>query len=96
MSDEEVEGLFQRAGEGSSNTVGVSNLANLLQQHQQQGNLFKIIKRYDHCRFVIKPYQTVRSLPVCVNRYQTVSNGMIIAVLCKTTCLFVQTDMLCR
>lgn len=47
MSDEEVEGLFQRAGEAQNGTVGVNDLANLLQQHQLEGNLFKIIRRYD-------------------------------------------------
>ncbi|KAA6427890.1 MAG: phosphatidylserine decarboxylase proenzyme 3-like, partial [Trebouxia sp. A1-2] len=42
---DEVEGLFQRAGEARNGTVGVNDLANLLQQHQLEGNLFKIIKR---------------------------------------------------
>lgn len=45
MTDQEVEGLFQRAGQASNGLVGVDALANLLQQHQQQGNLFKIIRR---------------------------------------------------
>lgn len=47
MSDAEVEGLFQRAGEAQNGTVGVNDLANLLQQHQLEGNLFKIIRRHD-------------------------------------------------
>ena len=45
MTDQEVQGLFQRAGQASNGLVGVDALANLLQQHQQQGNLFKIIRR---------------------------------------------------
>lgn len=45
MSHDEVEAMFQRAGEGSNGQVGVDRLADLLQQHQLEGNLFKIIKR---------------------------------------------------
>lgn len=45
LTDEQVEGLFHQAGEGQDGTVGVDALANLLQQHVQQDNLFKIIKR---------------------------------------------------
>ena len=45
MSVDEVHALFQQAGEDSHGRVGVDNLANLLQQHQLEGNLFKIIKR---------------------------------------------------
>lgn len=45
MSHEEVEAMFQRAREGSNGQVGVDRLAGLLQQHQLEGNLFKIIKR---------------------------------------------------
>ena len=47
MSLEEVETLFEEAGRDSSGRVGVESLANLLQQLQLQGNLFKIIKRYN-------------------------------------------------
>ena len=46
MSCEEVEALFEEAREDSSGRVGVDRLANLLQQLQLQGNLFKIIRRY--------------------------------------------------
>lgn len=46
MSCKEVEALFEEAGEDSRGRVGVDRLANLLQQLQLQGNLFKIIKRY--------------------------------------------------
>ena len=55
LSDEEVEGLFQRAGEARNGTVGVNDLANLLQQHQLEGNLFKIIKRYGSLFLIHKP-----------------------------------------
>ena len=55
LSDEEVEGLFQRAGEARNGTVGVNNLANLLQQHQLEGNLFKIIKRYGSLSSTLHP-----------------------------------------
>lgn len=46
MSHEEVEALFEEAREDGSERVGVGKLANLLQQLQLQGNLFKIIQRY--------------------------------------------------
>lgn len=45
LTDAEVEGLFQQAGEQQRGRVGVDALADLLQQHVQQNNLFKIIKR---------------------------------------------------
>ena len=45
MTDQEVQGLLHRAGHVSNGLVGVDALADLLQQHQQQGNLFKIIRR---------------------------------------------------
>lgn len=47
LTDAQVEGLFQQAGEQQQGRVGVDALANLLQQHVQQNNLFKIIKRCD-------------------------------------------------
>ena len=47
MSHQEVEELFQTAKEDSSGRVGVDKLADLLQHLQLQGNLFKIIKRYN-------------------------------------------------
>lgn len=46
LSHEEVEALFDEAREDGSERVGVDKLANLLQQLQLQGNLFKIIQRY--------------------------------------------------
>ena len=45
MTDEQVEGLFQQAGEQQQGRTSVTALAGLLQQDVQQHNLFKVIKR---------------------------------------------------
>ena len=45
MTDKQVESLFRQTGEQHKGVVGVDALADLLQQHVQQNDLFKIIKR---------------------------------------------------
>ena len=45
MIDKQVESLFRQAGEQHEGILGVDALADLLQQHVQKNNLFKIIKR---------------------------------------------------
>lgn len=64
MSHEEIEELFHGAGENSRGCVSTDSLANLLQQYQLQGGLFKIIKRYAVCCLLGSPSQLPVSFPL--------------------------------
>ena len=71
MSHEEVEVLFKEGGQDSSGRVGVDSLANLLQQLQLQGNLFKIIKRLNTCSLPWLPVNPHLHCKVKLSRMKT-------------------------